>query len=437
VSDWTAHGINKDTDVVTMYNAAGTVSLTCAISDIHATNGLTLVGAPAANPTGLIFSVHRGVKVYDATANTVSLLTTTLGCVPANCPCTSVFRDRLCLAGPNHVWYMSRQGTFTDWHYGADAVDSGRAISHTLSFSGTPGKPITAILGHGNDCQLFACEDELWIMRGDPAYNGTISKLAPIHGIVGPSSWCDLPDFGTMFLSQDGLSVISGGCAATPAPMSRIFIPLALQNVNPNTNATALVYDSEHGGIHVYVTPTAGTAGEHWWIDWPLGQNEQRPPSFHKILFGALDHQPTVALNFDAGPGQARHVLMGCHDGYVREFSDTAITDDGTAVASYVIIGPFRPAGNDYQTGMVRELIGTLATGSASVAWQLFAAATMEQAVDETIPKASGTWVAGRNNVAYPRVSDGAVLLKLSSTGRWALESITAVVEGFGGRQRT
>jgi hypothetical protein len=208
-------------------------------------------------------------------------------------------------------------------------------------------------------------------------------------------------------------------------------------NVDPTANAIAIAYESEHGGISISVTPLTTGLGKGYWIDFQ-GAGSQEQPGFWPQVFHT-DHQPTCLLNFDAGPGHDRQMILGCRDGYLRVFSDTALVDDAddeVAIDSYVCLGPIRPGGNLYQQGMVRELIGTLDPDSADVTWSILSAATGAQVIDETVAKATGKWSAGRSHTAYPRVAEGSILVKLSSTGRWALESMLVGLSPVG-RQRT
>jgi hypothetical protein len=338
------------------------------------------------------------------------------------------------LAGSG-IFYMSRQNTLTDWNYGADPNDPGRAVSSNLSGAGLPGKPITALVLRGNDCLLFACEDELWMLKGDPAYGGTLDPVSSEVGIIAPNAWCRTPDGSIVFLTQEGLYLMPGStCGALPQPLSRLFAPEELKNVDAAANTISMAYDGQRGGVLLSITPTAGTAGDHWWISWP--DSGQGAPGLWPETY-QTGHQPCCMFAFDRGIGYDRNVLLGSYDGYVRTHSDSATTDDSSQLTSYVYYGPWR-LGQDnilnptveggYRDGMVGELVGTLEASGYPVAWSLYAGDTAQDAVKELEPIATGMWRPGRNPSTHPRIRAGAVCLKLSAIGQWAPESVVAVI---------
>jgi hypothetical protein len=100
-----------------------------------------------------------------------------------------------------------------------------------------------------------------------------------------------------------------------------------------------------------------------------------------------------------------------------------------------VTYGPLRIGGSDYYEGIIKELQGTLARNSQMVQWDVYTATTHEGTLRGT-PKATGTWMTGRNYTARPNSRGGSLALKISSLkGRWAIENITATIRGAG-RQR-
>ncbi|MBM3191018.1 MAG: hypothetical protein FJZ90_20155, partial [Chloroflexi bacterium] len=105
-----------------------------------ATGYITLTGTlPNASCS---YQIGRRIKVFDATTNTLSSLVHTYGIPPVGCPLMCTYRDRLVLAGPDQVWYMSRSGDPTDFDYGADPNDVQRPVAGTTSDAGSIGEPI-------------------------------------------------------------------------------------------------------------------------------------------------------------------------------------------------------------------------------------------------------------------------------------------------------
>ncbi|MCH8211497.1 MAG: hypothetical protein IIB99_08990, partial [Planctomycetes bacterium] len=104
-------------------------------------------------------------------------------------------------------------------------------------------------------------------------------------------------------------------------------MPDELIDVVQNTdNVVTLEYDVRFRGIHIFVTPeTVGTT-KHYWFDWET-------QSFNRVVPGKTDYEP-FSMTYDA---KANNVLFGCRDGYIRHYSPSASTDDGTTINSHVL----------------------------------------------------------------------------------------------------
>jgi hypothetical protein len=106
---------------------------------------------------------------------------------------------------------------------------------------------------------------------------------------------------------------------------------------------------------------------------------------------------------------------------------------------SHLLIGPLRLGTPDWR-GLIQTLHGIMAAGSATVNWFIVPGETAEQATANgkaaieahlagssysSYIKASGSWSAGREQTAMPRVSAMWACLWLSSASAWAYEGIT------------
>ena len=376
-------------------------------------------------------NIQRGPKIF-APLNTGSLTlwTATTGMVPLGCELICMWRDRLVLA-TGHLWYMSRVGNPLDFNYGDNYEDVARAVAGNSpnNQAGLMGDIITALMPYADDCLLFGSRKSLWILRGDPAQSGYIDNLSYEIGLVAPTAWCYTPEKTLVFLSDDGLYLMSGKCGSLPESFSREKLPDELLHTNWANATVTMAYDVEARGIHLFITYDQDVASTHWWIDWEA-------KSLWKV---ALDnaHEPLALLPFRANDGTGS-VLVAGRDGQVRHFQRDCWLDDGdNTITSYVMIGPLRLGAHDYFEGMVSEITGVLTEDSGDVDWSIHVGKTPEAAVGASAA-ASGTWtVAGLNYTENPRCGGVAAIVKLTGGEAvpWATEHVDIVVRQMGRRR--
>lgn len=429
VSDWSTYSIDVNNDVVLITSASGGggTNGTYKISSVASgeitltTSWCTGVGATCT------YSIQRAPKVYAPVANTLSIWTATAGQVPTGCRLCVRYRDRIVLAGdPDnpHLWYMSRLGDPLDFDYGADPDDLAKAIAGTVAEAGRIGEPMTAMIPHTDDYLIFGCTNSVWVLGGDPAYGGQINNLSQTIGIVDKQAWCRGPAGEIVFLSRDGLYLIQAGGQSYPVSISRERLPEELLNVNPSIYTVSMVYDPILRGVHVYSTRASTDSTDHWYLDWET-------KSFWRWQLPNT-REPTYAMYFPSDHAEETGVLLGCRDGYIRRYRDANDTDEGTEVTSYVYLGPIGLSPNDYNEGVLQELMGVLAKDSGQVTWSVHPANSAEEAADADALW-SGTWSEGRNISQHPRARGMALVVKLENAQnrRWAVESVLAkVVEG-------
>lgn len=429
-ADWSTYSISADDDVVVLSNSTG--SCTDGIYEITsvAAAGVTLTTDPGDGTCS--YRIERGAKIYDPTTNAMTLwiADSGKGDVPAGCPVICAYRDRMCLAGAAdnpHLWYMSRQGDPQDWDTGQ--LDSARAVAGSSSDAGQIGQPINAMIAHSDDYLVFGCQNSLWILRGDPAYGGMIDNLSNQIGIVDKGAWCKGPNGEIIFLSRDGIYELPPGAQQYPRSVSRELLPQELIDVSSNIYTVNMAYDARLRVVHIYLSSENAQTVLHWIFDyesktfWPIN------------LEG--DYDPTAICEYYSDINEESSVLLGGRDGYIRKYSPYFETDGGNQIDSYVMLGPIRMGGNDYEDGMISEIYGKLAEDSGDVDWGIYTADTAEGAVMASTAAASGTWVAGLNYKEHPRVRGGSMIVKLSGAEsvKWAYES-GSVIREYAGRSR-
>ena len=422
VDDWTQANLGEGDTIVLNRDETGYTGGKFKIASIAA-GGLTLDTDDVPDGSDYSYQIGRNIKSLDPDTGVLGALEESEGISPLNCHLLCSYRGRLVAVFKN-TWFMSRQNDPTDWDYGADDQDTARAVAGGVSEAADVPDPITAVIPHTDDYLLFACPGSLWMMRGDPAMGGQLDQLSDEIGIIGRTAWCKLPDGMLVFLSRAGIYILPPGGNGYPVPFSDERVPQELLDVDAESNIVTMQYDANNQGVHLFITPTNGTAGEHWWIDWRL--KGLWPVSL------PISTQPYSVLAYASDASEDRKILLGGGDGYLREFATTATTDDGTAFESYVQLGPFSMAPPPYE-GMVTEISCVMDDDSADVSWELRVGQTGEAAVDSTTAKASGTWSGGWNRPTTPRVRGSAGSLYVEGSGDpWAIEIVNLALMPVG-----
>lgn len=381
-------------------------------------------------------------KIYDPIAGTLTAWTATDGTIPFGCPCIALWRDRMVLAGgttnPYGV-FMSRQGDPLDWDY--SETDAGAAVTLAAASSGQIGDTVTSLTPHADNCLIIGCPTSLWMMQGDPAGGGgSLVNLSSNIGVVDRHAWCTTPDGLFVFLSDDGLYAIPAGCSSegNPVSLSREKIPSELLNISRISTSSgkiaSLAYDLRWRGVHIFVSDRTSTNDDdgnlHWFFDW-----ERK--AFYEVQFGVAGMDPWGAVARKNYTSSESSVAMGCRDGVLRKFLSTNTKDDEDEsteekIDSYVTIGPL---GDEEGNTRLDELEIVLDADSGDVTWQVFSGDSHEDAYDRMADgnvSVSGRVGPGRSIRFYPRAVGASLLLRLSSSARWAMEAVFAVLAKIG-----
>jgi hypothetical protein len=366
----TTSTVDADDCVVEVSNVTG--ATTAGVYTIASVGSGTLTLDDTIGDGNCKVRIERCPKQYDPSTDTLSLLTAdaSKGMIPVGCPHVCTYRDRLVFA-QKHIVYYSRMGTFTDWDYGADPDDIGKAYISTSSEAGQVGDNITALIPFTDDYLIFGCKNSIWVQIGDLADGGSIEQITRDTSVVMRGAWCVGPGGSVYFLGPDGVYEMPPGPRPTPKNISKDRMPEELRDINENVYQVSMAYDNRRNGVNIFLTANTSAKRKHFFFStsygafWPV---ELQP-----------DHEPTSLMTTSNFEGAT--MLLGCRDGYVRHFNEMFETDDGTEIDSYVDIGPFA-LGDDYQSGMLAELLGVLAQNSGDVTWAVRVADSAEEAAD-------------------------------------------------------
>jgi hypothetical protein len=437
---WADSGLDIDVnnDVVEIYGVTGSTADGIYRITTLADGYMAITGTGIAAATVCTFRVHRAPKVYDPVKRTIERWiadsdgSAQKGIVPCGCPLIARCGGRIYLGGADHnphVWYASRSGDPKDWDFGADPGDTGKAVSGEAAEYKVIGDPLTAIIGWGDDYVLFACEESMWIMRGDPGLGSGLLNISKQIGIINRWAWCWGPSGEMLFLSRSGLFGMAPG-GSVPQKLSES-IPDELINIDATTYSCLLSYDHERRGIWIFIVkeaaaPSSGDA-EYYSESWFFSMEDR---SFCKDRYPYL-HDPISLASFSILPAKGSQVLLGCRDGYVRTLDDDESTDDGAAITSRALLGPFMLGGSRDMRGILARIQGDLASGSGDVTYNVYTGESPQEAYNAFLASsvsATGTLSAGSNYAKRPAVGGVCAYVELTSTGRWALEQMLVEV---------
>lgn len=339
------------------------------------------------------------------------------GTIPTDCTFGAVYRDRLCLSGNDNTIYMSRQGVYGDFDFGVSHDDQARAIPFQLSLSSDVGALPTALIPCLDAYMICGTTRSLWVVQGDPGSNGALRRISETVGIIGPKAWVKV-DSTIVFLSEDGLYQVQAD-GSNLTPLTPELLPDELRDIDLSTTTVSMGYEADRPAFHIYLRTAAGS-DTHWLFErgafWPMRLQNA--------------HSPLVVCQHQG------ELLLAGSDGYVRKV--TGDNDDGAAVQSHVVLGPFR-LGIQGHYGRILNMHANLATGSGRVNWRVVTGDTAEEAADNaktaieafqagtsysSLVKKSGNWTAGRSIMVYPRVRAIWCCVWLQSTDKWAFEGL-------------
>lgn len=402
---------------------------------------------PALNATGLVRGAAYADKLYfvdgtnyvyfDGTTGTVESWTASSGSMPVDSSSNKarhicLWRGRIVLSGvllnPNII-FMSKVADPRDWNYApATPVPADSAFATSTGPQGNPGDVVNGLVPYTDNFLVVGMMGRLAIFRGDPYYGGSLDNLTTEIGMEWGVAWA-MDSAGVIYFFSTLTGVFRMIPGRMPERISYSIDPL-LEDIDTGEYGILLQWEDESQILHVWITLLAETfATTHW--EW-----SKRSNAWFKRIHANTDHNPLAVCNFLGNDAGDRKSLIGGWSGYVYALSADAATDDGTAIESEVLIGPFLTKYGDQVT--LQEVQGILAKDSGNVQYEVLIGETAEGALGST-PVADGTWTSaddGRNYTDAIRRSAHAAYLNLSSVVQWAFESCRALVDTRGKVQR-
>lgn len=291
--------------------------------------------------------------------------TTTYGTMPTSSTIVSLYRGRIVMNDVNrpHAWYMAK--VEDPWKMLYDFTNDGNvsAVTYTNTTVGQIGDIITAIIPYKDDLLIWGCANSIWILVGDPLGSGQNARITDKTGIWGSRAWCIDNKNNLYFLGEDGIYRMPiSDSYSPPENISKLKLPniIATLDLDKNLHRVTMGFDPINYGIHICKTLLSDGTNSNYWFD--LVTNGFYPESYPTSC-GVFS-----SYYYPATDDSYKKYLVGCTDGYIREFSNTtendATTSSTSAITSYAgIIG--KMADDEDHEGIM-TWINAVTSGGAS-----------------------------------------------------------------------
>ena len=355
--------IDSSNNIIYGYTTSGT--FTTNVADKINAPGLQAVDTRYPTAVAEASTAPHGYSwtTYPDAYDTGDSSTKSYGSLPAKAYLGCWYRGRAVLSGnPNdpHQWYMSRQLNPFDFAYVAG--DAQTPVAGTNADAGKVGDIVRALIPFHDDYLDFGCASSFHYLQGDPAAGGELHSIDDYTGVFGAMSWCfdkvgDLYFFGT-----DGLNRIKRGTVAIEN-LSRVSLPKLIgdEAADPTTHRIVLGFDQRRNGVVVGITLLSDGSNSDYFYN--IQSEGFFPESYPNECgtYSMLYYPSNTEANAD--------LLLGCKDGYIRNFKDSAKNDDIGATDQLIssnVLMPLQDLSPDDDDGEGRLSSTTVVTGGGA-----------------------------------------------------------------------
>lgn len=291
------------------------------------------------------------------------------------------------------------------------------------------GQPINALIPMSDDLLLVGLPDSIRRITGDPARGGTDDLVKEMGGVAFGEAWCKDPENAVyVFETRGSVSFIT---PTKTGSLTDARIRRRMEAIDPTQFFVRMAWNWKAQGVHVFVVPQGSApASQSYGFFW-----EKRTGAWY------YDEYPwwvTSCRSVDNANG--RHVLIGCSDGYVRQFDETVDTDDGAAMRWRVVFPNVRAMtrvnrrlmGDDRSNVRVSRPRFTFAEVGQGCVAGLLASSENEF---PSIPTTEWTLSRGLSEAAPIQARGANVWPRLRGTGAMAFEEGSCLVQDAGIRR--
>lgn len=256
------------------------------------------------------------------------------GTMPSQAYLICLYRGRLVLSGninEPHMWYMSKVADPFNFIY-SQSVETTAVAGNNIVGAGRVGDIIRALIPFGDDYLVFGCANSMYLLDGDPAASGKISRLSETTGIYSWTSWCKDDEDNLYFFGRNGIYRMGKG-RERPDNISKSDLPQLISDwaLDPTLHRVVMVFDAERKGILIFKTTVAdGTCVGYFLSLDTKGFYPFTLPTQNGI-FSACDYNSDTPAD--------RALLLGSFDGYIRSLLNSAKDNDigssDEAISSY------------------------------------------------------------------------------------------------------
>lgn len=335
-----------------------------------------------------------------------------------------------------HQWFATRINDPLDLLLVVDDVASAQNSQATKK-AGLVGDQLIAMIPYKGNTMVFGCQNNMFVMRADPAKGGFFTTLSDTTGIFSDESYCWDDKNNLYFMGSDGIYGLTAAAiieGQPPTNLTKEHLPKLISNLglNRRTDRVTMEYDKDRYGIEISVSQYDGVWSAIFWLD--LRTGGVFPEEYQEA------HTPTILVYFDSRVKSQRTLLAGCNDGYIRKWDETEKSDDGSAaIESEVLLGPI--VGQNIRTKVSLDEL-SIRTGidtdsiTASVYSGLTAQHLIKNVIDDESPKVSKTFAVDKLLPSIRQhVEAVAVGIKLSNdsvASSWSMEKIDTDIQESG-----
>lgn len=316
-------------------------------------------------------------------------------------------------ASNRSLWALSAKADGSGVRYWQDfdpsasvsgVAEADRAVVGTTAGYGLPADEIIALVEVVNDDTvyetLFMCSRSIWSLRGDPRQGQGLTLVSSSTGILGPNAYCFDNRGNLYWLGAGGLHAMPKGSREyTKRDGQRL--PFYFELADVNLRECSLRFRASDNTILVYEAPRQGSAVE----DEPalIACYDIEAQEFTVDEF-PVHCGPSASLEITGRRPEERDIIVVGNDGFARQYSDTATSDDGDPIDWLVEFAPQdTDAGDTTCMAQLLALEAAAGTGPINMLW--YTADTGDDAarlrigtyndagvlVDQDTPDVSGT----------------------------------------------